>query len=67
MRAGLEGSARLFGGWSFWRSRRKDLQRLPGDLRRHLLDYVTAGADEDKIFAVRRAFEEKPKGQREKT
>ncbi len=55
----LEGGARLFGGWSFRRKRRKELQRVPAELRKLLLEHVSTAADEDKVAAVRKAFEEK--------
>jgi hypothetical protein len=57
--AQTEGVARLFGGWSFWKSRPEDLSLLPAELRRRLLQHSLASADEDKRQRAQSAFGER--------
>ena len=57
----LDGGARLFAGWAFRKRRGKDLQRVPAALRSLLLARVTTIGDEEKVSAVRKAFEAKTK------
>jgi len=47
----------------------QDPGRVPAEPRNLLVAHIQAGGDEDKLFAIRKAFEEKPKatkGSREK-
>lgn len=53
-----EGAARLFCGWSF-RKRRKQLRRMPDELRRVMLEHVEWSGDESKIIQARSALTSK--------
>jgi len=52
----LEGAARFFAGWDFRKQRKKELRRLPADLKRVLLEHCVASADEGKRRSGTRAF-----------
>lgn len=52
----LEGVARLLGGWTFGQARADDLQALPEDLKRRLLEHSLKSANDDKRKRARRAF-----------
>jgi len=54
--AHLEGAARLFGGWQFGTKRGQDLARLPGPLRKRLLEHSMASTDSDKRSRAQAAF-----------
>ncbi len=52
----LEGTARLFGGWTFNERRPVDNALLPADLKKTLLQHSLQSSDEDKVARARRAF-----------
>jgi hypothetical protein len=52
----LEGVMRLFGGWDFRKRRRRDLQRIPAELKQTLLELALASPDEGKRTHAQRAF-----------
>jgi hypothetical protein len=54
--AQLEGTARLFGGWSFSHRRPNDLQEVPAALKRILLEHSLKSADDDKRGRAEHAF-----------
>jgi hypothetical protein len=55
--AQLEGAARLFAGWHFRQTRKRDLDLLTPSDRKRLLDQALRSADGDKQARARRAFE----------
>jgi hypothetical protein len=54
--AQTEGTARLFGGWTFGKLRPKDLKELPNALKKDLWLHTQNTNDKDKISRARRAF-----------
>ena len=54
--AQLEGSARLFAGWSFGKQRPQGLRELPDAMRKALWHHVKDTQDEDKRSRATRAF-----------
>jgi|SRR6185295_15705735 len=52
----LEGAARLFGGWEFGQRRPDDLDALPADLKKRLLDHSLKSSDADKLGRAKHAF-----------
>lgn len=55
--AQLEGAARLFAGWHFNQTRKRDLDRLTPSDRKRLLEHALRSTDRDKQARARRAFE----------
>ncbi|MGC4066369.1 MAG: hypothetical protein QM784_17405 [Polyangiaceae bacterium] len=55
--AQLEGAARLFAGWTFGKTRRRDLKRLTPSNRKRLLDHALSSTDRDKQARARKAFD----------
>jgi hypothetical protein len=54
--AQLEGTARLFAGWTFSQQRPQDLKELDGTLKKILWHHVKDTQDKDKLARARRAF-----------
>jgi hypothetical protein len=54
--AQLEGAARLFAGWNFGQTRKRDLDRLTAANRKRLLDHALCSTDRDKQARARKAF-----------
>lgn len=52
----LEGAARLFASWWFARMRPADIDLVPGELKRRLMEHVESSGDGDKIERLRRAL-----------
>ena len=52
----LEGAVRLFVGWDFREGRRRDLERLPADLKQTFLELALASPDEGRRRNAQRAF-----------
>src|SRR5436190_23561739 len=50
----LDGTARLFGGWSF--GRRYSAHNLPSSLKKKLLDHALKSPNQDKVERAKRAF-----------
>lgn len=55
--AHLEGAARLFAGWEFRTKQATELARLPGSIKRKLLEYSLESTDPDKRSRAQAAFE----------
>lgn len=53
----LEGTARLFGGWEFNRTRPHDNTLIPFELQKALLEHSLNSSDEDKKERARKAFQ----------
>jgi hypothetical protein len=53
----MEGAARLFGGWSFNKSRPNDLSLLPKSLKQSFWNHVKNTEDADKLTRARNAFQ----------
>ncbi|MBI2238579.1 MAG: hypothetical protein HYU54_08660 [Actinobacteria bacterium] len=54
--AHLEGAARLFASWWFAHMRPADIDLVPGELKRRLMEHVEASGDGDKMERLRRAL-----------
>lgn len=54
--AHLEGAARLFASWWFAHMRPADIDLVPGELKRRLMEHVEASGDGDKMGRLRRAL-----------
>jgi hypothetical protein len=52
----LEGAARLFGGWAFWKARPEDLTGLPAPLKARLLQHSLRSDNDDKRARAEHAF-----------
>jgi len=52
----IKGTARLFGGWSFFQARPEELKRLPLELKRQLLEHSLLSTDDDQRGRARAAF-----------
>ena len=57
--AELEGTARLFGGWEFNRSRPNDNAIIPSELKQLLLEHSLQSSYQDKVGRARMHFEQK--------
>jgi hypothetical protein len=51
-----EGAARFFAGWHFRRRRRRDLRRIPDDVKLTLLEHSLSSPDDDKRARAFAAF-----------
>ncbi len=52
----VEGAARLFGGWAFWKARPEDVAALPAPLKARLLRHSLRSDDDDKRARAEHAF-----------
>jgi hypothetical protein len=55
----LEGAARLFAGWSFFKQRPDDRSTLPATLKQRLLDHSLKSTNKDKKARAKKAFAQK--------
>jgi hypothetical protein len=56
MQTEIEGTARLFFGWDYYKMRQKDLNKIPQELKKLLLDHALKSEDKDKIGMARATF-----------
>jgi hypothetical protein len=54
--AQVEGGARLFGGWTFFKKRPNGLNEVPQEIKKMFWNHVKSTEDEDKFGRAKRAF-----------